>query len=314
MSVTERRGALARPRIGLALGSGGARGWAHIGVLRALTRAGVQPDIIAGSSVGALVGGVYASGHLDTLESWARQLTAARLFTYLDPRMSGGGLIGGQRMATFMRRYFADTRVEDLPIPFVAVATDLLSGHELWLREGKLVDVLRTAISLPGIFTPVRHEGHWLVDGALVNPVPVSVCRALGARIVIAVNLNADQLGKARLLARSMRRTAFDPVSEMSEVDRRALRGRIGVLWQQAFRRQRGAPSLFGVLVSAFSITQERMTRSRLAGDPPDLTVTPQLGHIGLLEFERADEMIAEGEAAAERVLGDLQTALELLG
>jgi NTE family protein len=309
------RGRTGRPRIGLALGSGGARGWAHIGVLRALLRAGVEPDIVAGTSVGALVGGVYASGHLDTLDSWSRELTAARLFTYLDPRMSGGGLIGGRRMATFMRRYFADGRVEDLPIPFVAVATDLLSGHELWLREGKLVDVLRTAISLPGIFTPVRHEGHWLVDGALVNPVPVSVCRALGARIVIAVNLNADQLGRTRSLSRTLRRSAgFDPASEMSEADRLALRGRLGARWQQAFRRPRGAPSLFGVLVSAFMVTQDRMTRSRLAGDPPDLTVTPQLGHIGLLEFERAAEAIAEGEAATERVMAEIHTALSLLG
>ena len=304
-----------RPRIGLALGSGGARGWAHIGVLRTLLRAGVQPDIVAGTSVGALVGGVYASGHLDTLDSWARQLTQARLFTYLDPRMSGGGLIGGRRMATFMRRYFADSRVEDLPIPFVAVATDLMSGHELWLREGKLVDVLRIAISLPGVFTPVRHEGHWLVDGALVNPVPVSVCRALGARVVIAVNLNADQLGRARMLSRTMRRTgSLDPVSEMSEADRRALGGRRGTFWQQAFRRPRGAPSLLGVMLSAFMITQERMTRSRLAGDPPDLTVAPQLGHVGLLEFERAAEAIAEGEAATERVMPQIHAALSLLG
>jgi NTE family protein len=315
MSELAPRGPGGRPRVGLALGSGGARGWAHIGVLRALVRAGVQPDIIAGTSVGALVGGVYASGHLDTLDSWARQLTAARLVTYLDPRMSGGGLIGGRRMATFMRRYFADSRVEDLPIPFAAVATDLLSGHELWLREGRLVDVLRTAISLPGIFTPVRHEGHWLVDGALVNPVPVSVCRALGARIVVAVNLNADQLGRARTLSRALRRTqSFDPASEMSEADQRALRGRLGALWQQAFRRPRGAPSLLGVLVSAFMITQERMTRSRLAGDPPDITVAPQLGHIGLLEFERAAEAIAEGEAATERIMPEIRTALRLLG
>jgi NTE family protein len=304
-----------RPRIGLALGSGGARGWAHIGVLRALLRAGVQPDVIAGTSVGALVGGVYASGHLDTLEGWARQLTAARMVGFLDPRMSGGGLIGGRRMATFMHRYFADGRVEDLPIPFAAVATDLMSGHELWLREGRLVDVLRTAISLPGLFTPVRHEGHWLIDGALVNPVPVSVCRALGARIVIAVNLNADRLGRARVLTRAMRRSKdFDPGSEMSEEDERALRGRLGGLWPQAFRRPRGAPSLFGVLVSSFMITQERMTRSRLAGDPPDLTIAPKLGHVGLLEFERAAEVIAEGEAATERIVPEIRTALSLLG
>ena len=185
-----------RPRIGLALGSGGARGWAHVGILRALDAAGVTPDVVAGTSIGALIAGVHLAGHLPTLEAWARRLTRPRLLAYLDPRMSGGGLIGGRRMLAFMARHLGDLKVEDLPVPFVAVTTDLSTGHEVWLQEGRLAETLRTAISLPGVFTPVRREGHWLVDGALVNPVPVSVCRALGAELVIAANLNADQLGK----------------------------------------------------------------------------------------------------------------------
>lgn len=303
-----------RPRIGLALGGGAARGWAHIGVLRALARAGVQPDVIAGTSIGALVGGVHLSGHLETMEAWARELTTARLFTYLDPRMSGGGLIGGQRMAAFMDRYFADTMIEDLPIPFVAVATDLLTGHEIWLRHGRLVDVLRTAISLPGLFTPVEIDGHWLVDGALVNPVPVSVCRALGAQVVIAVNLNADQLGKARMRGMAFpRTTGLDPEDEIPTGRGKGNGRRGSALWQQMFRRERGAPSVFGVMVAAFTITLDRITRARLAGDPPDVAITPKLGSFGLLDFDRAAEVIAEGEAAAERAMEEIQTAITLL-
>lgn len=293
-----------RPRIGLALGSGGARGWAHVGVLRALDAAGVKPDVVAGTSIGALIAGVHLAGYLPTLEAWARSLTRPRLLAYLDPRMSGGGLIGGQRMVAFMARYFGDLEVEELPVPFVAVTTDLRTGHEVWLQEGRLAEVLRTAISLPGLFTPVRRDRQWLVDGALVNPVPVSVCRAFGAELVIAANLNADQLGRLRVTrSRSARVAGLEPdLVEQS----RMLRGR-GAMWQQLTRRDRNAPSLFSVMIAALNITQDRITRARLAGDPPDVTIRPELGHIGLLEFDRAAEAIAAGERAAEHAIAELQ-------
>ena len=296
-----------RPRIGLALGSGGARGWAHIGVLRALDGAGIKPDIVAGTSIGALIAGVHLAGYLPTLEAWARSLTRPRLLAYLDPRMSGGGLIGGQRMVAFMARYLGDLAVEELPVPFVAVTTDLRTGHEVWLQEGPLAEVLRTAISLPGLFTPVRRDRQWLVDGALVNPVPVSVCRALGAELVIAANMNADQLGRLRMTrGRSSRGAGVEPaLIEQSRVRK----GR-GVMWQQLTRRERSAPSLFSVMVAALNITQDRITRARLAGDPPDVTIRPELGHIGLLEFDRAAEAIAAGERAAEHAVGELQALI----
>jgi NTE family protein len=298
-----------RPRIGLALGSGGARGWAHVGVLRALDAAGVTPDVVAGTSIGALIAGVHLAGHLPTLEAWARKLTRPRFLAYLDPRMSGGGLIGGQRMLAFMTRYFGDLKVEDLPVPFAAVTTDLGTGHEVWLQEGRLAEVLRTAISLPGVFTPVRRDRHWLVDGALVNPVPVSACRALGAELVIAVNLNADQLGRLRVTRgnRSSRVAGLEPdLVEQS----RALKGRSGTMWRQLTRRDRSTPSLFSVMVAALIITQDRITRARLAGDPPDITIRPDLGHIGLLEFDRAAEAIEAGERAAEHAIAELKTLL----
>jgi NTE family protein len=295
-----------RPRIGLALGSGGARGWAHVGILRALDSAGVTPDVVAGTSIGALIAGVHLAGHLPTLEAWARKLTRPRLLAYLDPRMSGGGLIGGQRMLAFMARHLGELKVEDLPVPFVAVTTDLSTGHEVWLQEGRLAETLRTAISLPGVFTPVRREGHWLVDGALVNPVPVSVCRALGADVVIAANLNADQLGKLNL-ARGRRWRRIGGLEPDLLEQSRALKGHARTAWA---RRARNTPSLLSVMVAALKITQDRITRARLAADPPDVTIRPDLGHIGLLEFDRAVEAIETGERAAADAIAELQAIL----
>ena len=293
-----------RPRIGLALGSGGARGWAHVGILRALDAAGVTPDVVAGTSIGALIAGVHLAGHLPTLEAWARRLTRPRLLAYLDPRMSGGGLIGGRRMLAFMARHLGDLKVEDLPVPFVAVTTDLGTGHEVWLQEGRLAETLRTAISLPGVFTPVRREGHWLVDGALVNPVPVSVCRALGAELVIAANLNADQLGKLNVARGRRWRRVGGLEPDLLEQSRK---GRGGAVWA---RRVRHTPSLLSVMVAALKITQDRITRARLAADPPDVTIRPDLGHIGLLEFDRAAEAIETGERAAADAIAELQAIL----
>jgi NTE family protein len=280
-----------------------------VGVLRALDAAGIRPDVVAGTSIGALIAGVHLAGHLPTLEAWARKLTRPRFLAYLDPRMSGGGLIGGRRMLAFMTRHLGELKVEDLPVPFVAVTTDLRTGHEVWLQEGRLAETLRTAISLPGVFTPVRQGEHWLVDGALVNPVPVSVCRALGAELVIAANLNADQLGKLKVTRgrRWGRAGALEPdLLEQS----RALKGRGGTVWRQLARPERATPSLFSVMVAALNITQDRITRARLAGDPPDVTIRPDLGHIGLLEFDRAAEAIAEGERAAEHAISELQGIL----
>ena len=302
-----------KPRIGLALGGGVARGWAHIGVLRALKRYGIEPDIVCGSSVGALVGGVALAGKLDALEEWARGLSRLKIAGYLDLRLrQGGGLIGGDKLVAEMRRHLGDTRIEDLPVPFVATATDLVTGHEVWLQMGDLVEALRASFSLPGVFPPVQMDGRWLVDGALVNPVPVSCCRALGAQMVIAVNLSADILGKARKPGATVPTAAgFDLLNLMEEAprDSRPLSS-IGALARRIFRRDYDGPSVFGVMVSSLGIITDRITRSRLAGEPPDVHIAPRLGQIGLLEFDRADDCIREGELAVERVLPELHDAL----
>jgi NTE family protein len=299
-----------RPRIGLALGGGVARGWAHIGVLRALGRAGIRPDIVCGTSIGALVGGVHLAGKLDVLERWARSLTKLKIVTYLDFRVAGGGMIGGNRLMAAMRQQMGDITIEDLPVPYTCVATDLVTGHEVWLSRGNLVDALRASISLPGIFSPSELDGRWLIDGALVNPLPVSVCRAMGAEVVIAVNLNADLLGRTRAPGQRIPRAAgFDLLNELPMAGQQSPNRLSGWL-KSIFGREHDAPSLFGVMVQSLNIMQDRITRSRLAGEPPDVSITPKLGHIGLLEFHRAEEVIAEGAAAAERAQGELVEAI----
>ncbi|MDA1100479.1 MAG: patatin-like phospholipase family protein [Proteobacteria bacterium] len=291
---------MTRPRIGLALGSGVGRGWAHIGVLKGLAKAGVEADVISGTSIGALVAGVHLAGHLDALEKWARSLNRMRMMRYLDLSMQNGGIISGRRLGRILTENLGDLVIEQLPKPFTAVATELATGHEIWLRKGPLVETLRASYALPGIFPPVSIEGRPLVDGALVNPVPVSVCRAMGARLVIAVNLNADMMGSDRQQVMQAKNGSKNGNGAAA----RAL--------DNLFRRG-GTPGMFNVMASALNILQDRLGRSRLAGDPPDVTIAPRVGHVGLLDFDCAEELIELGEAAVERSMPFLQDALTIL-
>src|SRR5258708_14633659 len=183
-------------KIGLALGGGSARGWSHIGVIRALEEAGVEPDIVCGTSIGSLVGAAYAAGELDRLEAWVKSLTWQNVVSLLDVTVTGRFIKGAQLVDFFASR-FTDVDITKLPKPFGAVATDLLTGREVWLREGSVIESVRASIAVPGLFTPVARDGRLLADGGLVNPVPVSLCRAMGADIVIAVDLNADMVGRS---------------------------------------------------------------------------------------------------------------------
>lgn len=298
---------IARGKVGLALGGGAARGWAHIGVLRALDAAGIKPDIIAGTSIGAVVGGCYAAGQLDDLEQFARELTRRRVFGYLDFNLAGTGLINGQRLCDRLDRHLGGKNIEDLETRFTAVATEIGTGHEIWLSRGPLVDAVRASYALPGIFKPVKIADRWLFDGALVNPIPVTVCRALGARYVIAVNLNFDMCGRGAVIPH--------PEQEPGAPDQAALAGEppkangISVrklLQRQVFGRGDSAPGISTVMVDAFNIVQDRIARSRLAGDPPDIIINPRLFGMGLFDFHMADEMIARGVAAAEREIEDI--------
>jgi NTE family protein len=323
-------------RIGLALGSGAARGWAHIGVIRALEAAGIVPAIVAGSSVGAIVGGAYVSGRLDEFEQWVRELDRTRVLRNLDLSFRGG-LLKGTQFFDFMSPKLPDCSIGTLPHPFAAVATDLESGREVWLREGSLHAALRASVAMPGLITPARRDGRWLVDGGLVNPVPVSLCRAMGADTVIAVDLNTTLLRRqltpptageereeheqriAADTAEIGRDESIDEAADESSDDGNSsptsevsrLRGSIEV-WARELREriagEGGAsedtlPSLYEVLANSLNIMQVRITRSRMAGDPADLLVAPRLETFALLDLDRGSEAIEEGMRATNQAL-----------
>ncbi|HTJ64859.1 MAG TPA: patatin-like phospholipase family protein [Alphaproteobacteria bacterium] len=301
-----------QPSLGLALGGGLARGFAHIGVLRALEKYGIRPDLIAGTSIGAVVGAAYLAGKLDVMEDWARSLNRFRILSYLDFRMNAGGMINGARLMATLEKHLGKLNFEDLDRPFIAIATDLGTGHEVWLKHGPLVPALRASFSLPGVFPPILMGRRWLVDGALVNPVPVAACQAMEAQMTIAVNLNADAIGSARRNGARIQTVAgFDLLEQDHEAAERA---RKTPFWRRIFQREPDHPSLFGVMFSSLNILQHRIARSRLAGDPPDITIDPHIGHIGLAEFDRAEEVIDEGARAVERHIDSICDALAVLG
>ena len=278
--------------ISLALGGGCARGWAHIGVLRALDEAGIEVSMIAGTSIGALVGGCYLAGKLDELEEFARSLTKRRIFGLLDLNLRGSGLFGGMKLDARLREHMAGVRFEDLSKPFVAVASEIRTGHEIWLSSGSLITAMRASYALPGVFEPVTCNGRVLVDGALVNPVPVSVCRAYEQPLVVAVNLHYDLFGRAAVIKHSAGELVLDhDASRPGQAGPEPHQTRLGIT---------------GVMVEAFNIIQDRISRARLAGDPPDMSLQPKLSHIGLTEFHRADEAIRLGYQATMSQIGEL--------
>lgn len=360
-----------RPKIGIALGAGVARGWTHIGVLKALKRAGIELDIVSGTSIGALVGGCLVAGKLDPLEDFARSLTRRRMLSLLDFRFRSSGLIGDSKLAELMREQLSDINIEDLKQTFVGVSTELTTGHELWLHKGNLIQAIRASYALPGVFAPVAVDGRWLIDGALVNPVPVSVARALGARVVIAVNLNTDPFdpaarrraheavypgyirssppplpddellrdieqkmeeeldleeaeereenGAASEGAAELVKDAAETTPAVADRIRQSLKN---FAWKrnperELMRRviggsQRG-PGIASVMLASLNIVQDRLARMRMAGDPPDIMIAPQVGHLSLLDFDRADELIRLGEEAAEEAIPQILETIEIM-
>jgi NTE family protein len=295
-------------KIGLALGAGAARGWSHIGVMRVLEREGIIPDVIAGCSIGAVVGGCYAASRLDELEAFALSLTKRRVMGLLDFHISGSGLIGGDRLKRLLERDLSDMRVEMLPLRFATVATELGTGHEIWLTRGALIDMMRASYALPGVFDPVKLGGRWLMDGALVNPIPVTVARALGADLVICVNLNGD----IRIRGTVIQSHGPDEDDEVVEaVLEEPRRWPFFGVRAAAPRRPSDGPGIANVMMDAFNITQDRISRSRLAGDPPDVMISPKLSPVGLFEFHRAGDCIELGREATERALPDIYELIE---
>lgn len=299
----------AKPKIVLALGGGIARGWAHIGVLKTLEAEGLEPDVVCGTSIGALVGGLYLSGRLGSLESWARSLTQRKVFGLLDFTFGGSGLFGGEKLATLLAEQVSDVCIEQLSRPFVAVATELETGREVWLRDGSLLQAMRASYALPGVFPPVKHEGRWLIDGALVNPCPTSVARSFGGQLVIAVSLHTDLIGSP---ADDPADASTAPTLPQQPSAASWLRPDRMIL-NRIFADRPDGPAVSTVMVGGLNILIERVTRARLAGDPADVLIAPKLAHVGLIDFHRASEAIEAGARATREVLPQIHYALEKL-
>jgi len=291
---------MSQPKIGLALGSGAARGWAHIGVIEALLEMKIVPDIVCGTSAGALVSAAYAADRLPQLRARIELLNWREIASLIDVRMSNGGVMEGARIETLLRDLGISGPIEACSKRFAAVATDLTTGREIWLETGPIDKAVRASISIPGIFSPFRMNDAWLVDGGVVNPVPVSLCRALGADIIIAVDLNGDRLGKrwVRETTTSARREFTEHIIEQLPA---MLRDRLKPIATDLLSPREPVPGYFEVLANALDIMEDHITRARLAGEPPHVLLRPQLTDLNWMEFQRGREAIAEGRACVER-------------
>ncbi|WP_298613211.1 patatin-like phospholipase RssA [uncultured Thiothrix sp.] len=307
-----------KPRIGIALGSGSARGWAHIGVLRALAELGIQPEIIAGCSIGSIVGAAYAAGNLDLLEKEVLSFNKLDLVRFFDLNPSFNGFVHRERLQQFFNDYVCPTEqtFAQLPNKFATVATYLGSGREMWFTEGKVADGIMASISLPGLFAPFSYQDQWLVDGGLVNPVPVSLCRALGADIVIAVNLNGAITRRHFQppvdLAPKTTDLAVVPENDSAKRSLSNVAASLRDYSASLFNPNRlmPAPNLIEAIAGSINIMQDKITRSRMAGDPPEILLAPKLADIGLLEFYRAQEAINAGRDAVQRLRFEIEAAL----
>lgn len=307
-------------RIGIALGSGSARGWAHIGVLKALADIGIKPDIVAGCSIGALVGAAYASNKLDEMNDLVTRLSWKDIVAYLDMSVTGGGLIQGDKLINFFRGHLQERDIESLPRRFATVATELSTGREVWLQNGDLLNAVRASSALPGLFTPFKHNDQWLVDGGIVDPVPVSLCKAMGAEIVIAVSLNSDiiarnmqsspfkkSLPEKAIIDKSNSNALWDRISEQLE---KTFVNKKNILLSRLFGESISSPGLIDVLAGSIHIMQDRITKSRMAGDPPDIVLSPRLSQLGLMEFDRGTMAIEEGRACVERMRFEIEQVI----
>jgi NTE family protein len=297
-----------KPVIGLALGSGSARGWSHIGIIRVLEQAGIAPDIVCGTSIGSLVGAAYADGQLERLEDWVRGLTWKNVLSLLDFKLSGG-LLQGAKLSAFLQKHFTDKDIRELPKTFAAVATELVTGREIWLRKGSVIEAVRASIALPGLFTPAPVDGRLLVDGALVNPIPVSLCRAMGADLVIGVDLNWDLVGwHSEPIAPQPEPKPRQQGTLSTILERLPLGlGRLKSGPHEESPEEPEMPSILDVLNISLNIMQVRITRSRLAGEPADVIIRPRLADMALMDYHRASDAIEEGARAAELALAEIQ-------
>ena len=302
-----------RPKIGVALGSGAARGWTEIGVLEGLAALGVVPEIVCGTSIGALVAAAFVTGRLAALKTRIENFSRRDVASMLDVRLATGGLIEGRKIESFLEALGISGAIETLGCRYAAVATGLESGREIWIQKGPIRRAVRASIGMPGVFSPLAHDdGGWLIDGGLVNPVPVSLARALGADIVIAVDINSELVGRRFGVAGDEDAAAVPTPPAVSAEAPQWLKDMVNPLLGRVLQRGPDYPSYFEVLANSLNIMQDRITRMRLAGDPPEVLLCPRLGEFSWLDFHRGPEAIAAGRACVEAAENAIRRACRL--
>ena len=321
---------LSRPRVALALGSGGARGYAHIGVIHELRDRGYQVAGIAGSSMGALVGGLQAAGRLDDFADWARSLTQRAILRLLDPSISAAGVLRAEKILDAVRDILGTVTIEQLSIPYTAVATDLLAGKSVWLQRGPVDEAIRASIAIPGVIAPHVVDGRLLADGGILDPLPMAPIAAVNADLTIAVSLAGSETGgdaepeprpTTEWLNRMLTSTSalFDTTAARSLLDRptaRAVLNRFGSSTsgdaapdtEAEPDEEPDVPKLggFEVMNRTIDIAQAALARHTLAAYPPDLLIEVPRSACRGLEFHRAAEVIEIGRALAAHALDTL--------
>ena len=322
-------------KVGLALGGGGARGWAHIGVLRALEEAEIEIDYLAGTSIGALIGAVYATGALDRLEDFAHEITIDNLLPLIDVSFPGLGLIEGKQVYDLIVKYLSDKNIEDASIPFRCVATNFLLKKEVVFESGNMVDAVRASISIPGIFVPFKQGDVYLVDGGVVNPVPVSVVKHMGARFIIAVNLNkepkTEQASSNSESNQLQSQTQEEPMDETSKQFQEQQQSESGIVQNLTERYEkfknifkdskdniddwlpdaRTGLNIFDVIGNSINMMEQQVTQVNMLDCPPDILIEPDLKDCGIFDFQEAEPTIKKGYDAAKAMMPQIVQTLK---
>lgn len=331
-------------KIGLALGSGGARGWAHIGAIRALEEAGIKIDYLAGTSIGAFVGGIHAVNQLDELEAFVTEIDWKTIISLLDVEFPTRGLLDGDKIYDLIYSHVLDCNLEETNIPFHCVATDLLTQKATILKTGSMVDAVRASISIPGVFTPFNREQRYFVDGGVVNPVPVDVVQAMGSDIVIAINLNypypspevdtaSFQQVDAQTSQTNQQLLSQIKASQESETTNKAEKqtNRIALLnniksryeavqetvlekfnnwFPEESENESKTPNIFDVIGSAINIMEQQVTQINLQLHHPDILLQPRLSQYGIFDFHQADALMQEGYRSVKEALPEIEEKL----
>ena len=316
-----------RKTVGLALGAGASRGWAHIGVIEALEEANIPIDFIAGSSVGAYVGAIYAGGGLNRLKEFLLKMDGKKIFSYVDVAISRSGLLNGTKRVNKLFSMHTDAvTFEDLNIPLVMVATDIERGRKVILKKGPIIDALRATMSYPGLFSPVKLDGKWLIDGAVVDPVPVGIARAMGADVIVAVDLNARIVSPHRGGLSSEKNKKNDSLfveqTKKQELKRHPVIDKISAYLgniENLFKDKNNSlqqevvstPEIIETVMAAIGIMQERNTRMNLVVDRPDILIQPRLGEMKMMNFDQVAHAIEEGYIGAQEKLEEILSILQ---